>query len=119
MMKLVIFDPAMCCSTGVCGPGVDPVLTRISFALQSLKNKGYQINRFNLANEPREFTENSTINNLLQEKGIDALPAILLNGKLVKHGEYPSNGELAEWFYLKAEELEEKEPEKKINFTQL
>lgn len=24
MVKLQVFDPAMCCSTGVCGPSVDP-----------------------------------------------------------------------------------------------
>ena len=23
MKKMVIYDPAMCCSTGVCGPSVD------------------------------------------------------------------------------------------------
>jgi hypothetical protein len=26
MAKMQVFDPAMCCSTGVCGPSVDPTL---------------------------------------------------------------------------------------------
>ena len=30
MKKIEIFDPAMCCSTGVCGPGVDPELLRMA-----------------------------------------------------------------------------------------
>jgi hypothetical protein len=25
-----VFDPAMCCSTGVCGPSIDPELTRFA-----------------------------------------------------------------------------------------
>lgn len=27
-MKIEVFDPPMCCSSGVCGPAVDPVFPR-------------------------------------------------------------------------------------------
>jgi hypothetical protein len=29
-MRLDVFDPAMCCSTGVCGPEVDPQLVQFA-----------------------------------------------------------------------------------------
>jgi hypothetical protein len=45
----------MCCSTGVCGPSVDPELIRISVAVNNLKNKGIDVTRYNLASEPDAF----------------------------------------------------------------
>ncbi|MBL2347006.1 arsenic metallochaperone ArsD family protein, partial [Klebsiella pneumoniae] len=48
MKKIEIFDPAMCCSTGVCGPSVDSELIRISVAVNNLKNKGIDVTRYNL-----------------------------------------------------------------------
>ena len=36
MSKLEVFDPAMCCSTGVCGVDVDPVLVQFAADLQWL-----------------------------------------------------------------------------------
>lgn len=38
MKKMIIFEPAMCCSTGVCGPGVDPELLRVSTVINNLCN---------------------------------------------------------------------------------
>ena len=32
MTHLQVFDPPMCCSTGVCGPQVDPELPRFAAA---------------------------------------------------------------------------------------
>ena len=34
MKTLTVFDPAMCCSTGVCGSDVDQVLVDFSALLQ-------------------------------------------------------------------------------------
>lgn len=108
MKKVEIFDPAMCCSTGVCGPSVDPELTRLASAVFSLEKKGHDIKRYNLASEPGMFTENEAVNKILHEKGPDALPIIIVNGQVAKVGEYPTNMELAEWFEIKIEELKEK-----------
>lgn len=107
-MKVEIFDPVMCCSTGVCGPSVDPELTRVASAVYSLEKKGFDIKRYNLANEPNAFAENSEITQILNEKGPDALPVILINNQVKKVGEYPTNKELSEWFGIKKEELTEK-----------
>ena len=71
MKKLEIFDPAMCCSTGVCGPSIDPELMRISTTINSLKEKGIVIKRHGLSTEPQDFVNNKTINELLQKEGVD------------------------------------------------
>ena len=108
MRKIEIFDPAMCCSTGVCGPSVDPNLTRVASAVYSLEQKGNDIKRYNLANDPAAFTENQTVNKVLQEKGADALPITLLDDTVVKVGEYPTNEEFASWLDVNADELTQK-----------
>lgn len=107
-MKVEIFDPAMCCSTGVCGPSVDPELTRLASAVYSLEKKGFEIKRYNLANEPGAFAENSEITQILTEKGPDALPVTLVDNQIQKMGVYPTNEELSEWFGVKEDELKEK-----------
>jgi hypothetical protein len=58
MKTLTVFDPAMCCSTGVCGSDVDQVLVDFSADVQWLKGRGVQIERFNLAQQPMSFVEN-------------------------------------------------------------
>ena len=62
MKKMIIFDPAMCCSTGVCGPSVNPDLLRVSTALNRLKNKDIAIERYNLTSNPQAFVDNKIIN---------------------------------------------------------
>jgi Arsenical resistance operon protein ArsD len=108
MKKVEIFDPAMCCSTGVCGPSVDPELTRIASAVYSLEQKGFSISRYQLTNEPEKFAENPVVSKTLQEKGPDSLPLVLIDGEVVNMGTYPTNEELAEWFNLTPEELTKK-----------
>lgn len=108
MLKVEIFDPAMCCSTGVCGPSVDPELTRVASAVYSLGKKGFEIKRYNLTSEPNAFAENSEITKILNEKGPDALPVTLVNNQIKKIGKYPTNEELSEWFGVTTKELKEK-----------
>ena len=47
-----VFDPAMCCSTGVCGPDVDPDLVQFAADLDWLKTQGVIIQRHNRAQKP-------------------------------------------------------------------
>ncbi|KRG13981.1 arsenic resistance operon repressor [Virgibacillus soli] len=108
MKKVEIFDPAMCCSTGVCGPSMDPELTRVASVIYSLEKKGFYIIRYQLTNDPDKFAGNSEVNAVLHEKGPDALPVILVNDRVIKVGRYPTNEEFAEWFNVKPEELNEK-----------
>lgn len=90
-----VYDPALCCPTGVCGPGVDPALMEISRDLRWLEAQDVGVERFNLAQEPDAFVKNPRITGLMQAFGDDALPAVLVNDRVHIHGRYPSRDELA------------------------
>lgn len=89
-----VFDPAMCCPTGVCGPGVDPALLQIARDLRWLASRGARVVRVGLSQEPRAFVDNARVNGLLQAFGDAALPAVLVNGAVLAHGRYPSRDEV-------------------------
>ncbi|MDG4658232.1 arsenite efflux transporter metallochaperone ArsD [Ectobacillus antri] len=108
MRKIEIFDPAMCCPTGVCGPSIDPELIRISVAVQNLQKKGVDIVRYNLGSEPDAFVNNEVISQLLMEKGPDVLPIVLVDGTAIKEQGYPTNTELAELTGIPEEQLSQK-----------
>lgn len=97
MKKIEIFDPAMCCPTGVCGPAIDPELLRIATVVNSLKEKGINITRHGLSSEPMAFISNQVINDILQKDGAEVLPVTLVDGQVAKTGSYPSNQELSDW----------------------
>lgn len=120
MTKVEIFDPAMCCSTGVCGPGVDPELTRIAASVHALEKKGVNIQRYQLTNAPDKFADNKEVNQILVEKGPDALPVVLVNDVVESVGSYPSNHTLASWFDVDIEALSKKPTTRKsIDLSQL
>jgi len=96
-----VFDPAMCCSTGVCGPDVDTKLVQFAADLDWLKSEGVIVQRHNLSQNPAAFVENELVKTALTEKGEATLPVILLNGKVVTTGHYPDRAELTGWFKLK------------------
>ncbi len=93
MKKMQIFEPAMCCSTGLCGVSVDPELLRISTLLSALEKNGIKVERYNLSGSPQEFVKNKLINDYIKEKGAEGLPAVVLDGEVVITGRYPSNDE--------------------------
>jgi len=101
MKKIEIFDPAMCCSTGVCGPSIDPELMRMATVINELKEKGIIIKRHGLSNEPQDFLSNKVINDVLQKEGAGILPVTLVDGKIAKVKEYPTNEELSAWLDVK------------------
>lgn len=98
IMKTVqIYDKPMCCSTGVCGPEVDPVLPKFAADLDWLKNQGHSIERYNLAQQPQAFIDNKTIHHLLSTAGTDCLPVVVVDGEIVSQTVYPSREDLAGW----------------------
>lgn len=115
MKQVTIYDPAMCCDTGVCGPVADPKLTELAAAIHSLEKKGYSVTRFNLANNPAAFVENETVNAMLFEKGAEALPVTLVDGQLHKVSEHPTPQELAELFGVDADELAQNKPKIRLD----
>lgn len=105
MSKVEIFDPAMCCSTGVCGPGVDPELLRVATIINSLQKAGKDITRHNLKDEPEIYVTNQKINEVLMNQGADALPITLVDDEVVLTGKYPTNEEFVKWTGVTVEEL--------------
>ena len=95
MAKIHVFDPALCCSTGVCGTEVDQALVDFSADVEWLKRAGGQIERFNLAQQPLAFVENAVAKAFLERSGAEGLPLILIDGEIALAGRYPSRRELA------------------------
>lgn len=95
MNTLRVYDPAMCCSSGVCGPDVNPELAQFAGALQALeKGSDVSIERYNLAQQPQAFVSNGEVKALLAQRGSEVLPLIYLNAELRFTGRYPSRTEL-------------------------
>lgn len=90
MANVDIYDKPMCCSTGVCGPQVDPVLPRFAADLDWLKTQGHQVVRFNLAQQPAAFAENESVKKALSSESVQCLPLILVDGQIVSKAEYPN-----------------------------
>ena len=97
MKKIQVFDPALCCSSGVCGVDVDQALVDFSADVEWAKQNGAQIERFNLAQQPMAFAENPVVKGFLERSGAEALPLILVDGEFALAGRYPRREELARW----------------------
>ncbi|MDP1660256.1 MAG: arsenite efflux transporter metallochaperone ArsD [Methylotenera sp.] len=97
MKSIQIFDPAMCCNTGVCGVNVDQQLVDFSADLDWAKQQGAEVQRFNLAQQPMEFANNQVVRKFLERSGEEALPLILVDGEVALAGRYPNRTELARW----------------------
>lgn len=96
-MEIQIFEPALCCNTGVCGTDVDPALITFTADLNYLHSKGIDIKRHNLANDPLAFAENQTIKSFLEISGSENLPLTLVDGTTVMTGKYPTRDQLEKY----------------------
>ncbi len=97
MTVVRVFDPAMCCSTGICGPSVDPKLVRFAADLDWLKQQGVSVERFNLSQQPAAFAEDVAAKTALETRGEAGLPLVKVNGEVKSSGVFPSRDELAAW----------------------
>lgn len=109
MKNIRIFEPAMCCATGLCGPSIDPELLRISTLLSSLKEKGIVVKRYNLASDPQAFAQNEAVKELLSKQGTAILPVTLSGDDVVLTGRYPTNQEVLAWLQVDAQAIGLKE----------
>lgn len=93
MKCLEIYDPAMCCSSGVCGPSVDPQLSKLAADVAFLKSRGINMQRFNLAHQADQFATNPVV---LAEMGVEAehLPLFIIDG-VIRKGRYPRREDVA------------------------
>lgn len=97
MTKIQVFDPALCCSSGVCGTDVDQALVTFSAVVDWAKQNGLAIERFNLAQQPMAFADNAAVKGLLERSGEAALPITLVDGEVAFAGRYPTRDDLARW----------------------
>ena len=97
MKTIQVFDPALCCSTGVCGADVDQALVSFSADAAWAKLNGAKIERFNLAQQPMAFADNTVVKGFLERSGQEALPLVLVNGEVALAGRYLNRIELARW----------------------
>ncbi len=97
MTNLTVYDPAMCCSTGVCGAEVDQQLVTFAADLDWLKSNGVAVTRINLSQEPAKFAENSVVKSVLETSGVEGLPVVITGDAMSSSGRYPTREELAEF----------------------
>jgi len=96
MKNLTIYDPAMCCSTGICGADIDQKLVDFAADLDWLKSEGIEVRRINLSQEPALFAENEQVKSVLETSGIEGLPVILAGDEMQSSGQYPDREQLAQ-----------------------
>jgi hypothetical protein len=107
MTTIQIFDPALCCSSGVCGVDTDQALVAFAADADWAKRNGAKIERFNLAQQPVAFADNATVKGFLERSGQEALPLVLVDGAIALAGRYPNRTELARWAGLKEDAAEQ------------
>ncbi len=96
MTQIEVYDPPMCCSTGVCGPEPEDHLARFSADLAWLKHQGVEVRRYNLSQEPAAFTANPQVKQIVDATGGDGLPVVVVDGRVVSQEVYPTRQQLAE-----------------------
>jgi len=94
MNTVEIYDPPMCCSSGLCGPALDPVLLAVNDTILALQKQGVEVKRFNIAQQIKEVMANPEVAKAIHSKGKKALPMTFVNGTLFKSGAYPTYEEL-------------------------
>ena len=98
MKTIQVYDPPMCCSTGICGTDINPDLISFAAMLAQLGMHGVKVERFNLSQQPMAFVENATVKALLDKEGAEALPLVFLGGEVYLEGRYPNAAERPGFF---------------------
>lgn len=95
MTNITVYDPAMCCSTGICGAEVDQRLVTFAADLDWLKSQGIAVTRINLSQEPEKFAASDTVKGILETSGIEGLPVVIVDDAMRSTGRYPAREELS------------------------
>ncbi|MEI6196357.1 MAG: arsenite efflux transporter metallochaperone ArsD [Verrucomicrobiota bacterium] len=95
MKTIQVYEPPMCCSTGLCGNDIDPALVSFAAMLTQLGQQGVKVERYNLGQQPMAFVQNPTVKALLDQEGVAVLPVILLDGAVHLKGRYLTDAERA------------------------
>lgn len=100
MKTMKIFEPSMCCPTGLCGVSVDPELLRISTVLETLRKNGIEVGRYNLSSSPKAFIEEEAVQKFIKHFSPHKLPVTTVDGFIIIAGRYPTNEEFTNWLNL-------------------
>ena len=92
--SIELFDPPMCCPTGLCGPTLDQTLLDVSDMILALQADGWLVERYQMTSHPHKFINNMDIMRLVREKQMAALPITTVNGQVIKVGVYPTLTEI-------------------------
>jgi hypothetical protein len=106
MKTIQVYDPPMCCSTGICGTDINPDLVNFAALLAQLGTHGLKVERFNLGQQPMAFTQNPAVKAVLEKEGPDALPLIFLDGEVYLKGRYPTAAERPIFFHAALGQVE-------------
>lgn len=98
MKTIQVYDPPMCCATGICGTDINPDLVNFAALLAQLVTHGLKVERFNLGQQPLAFVQNTSVKALLDKEGSEALPIIFLDGEVYLKGRYPTAAERPVFF---------------------
>jgi hypothetical protein len=90
MNVLEIFEPALCCATGVCGPEPDQQLIELQNTINLLVKAEVQVKRYAINQVPMAFVKNETVKAFVKANGPGKLPLTLLDGELILAGSYPT-----------------------------
>ena len=88
MARIAVYEPAGCCSTGVCDPATSDAMAQFASAMEGLNQQGVDVERFELSSRPDAFASNETVKAALENEGVDCLPLIMVDGEIVSKGTY-------------------------------
>ncbi|GAA2028501.1 hypothetical protein GCM10009740_17640 [Terrabacter terrae] len=100
MPEIHVYEPALCCSTGVCGPELDERLVVFTADLTHVNEAGGQVQRHNLANDPQAFVTDDAVRDFLHLAGSEGLPLTMVDGVTVLTGIYPTREQLTRYAAL-------------------
>ena len=89
-----MFDPPMCCPSGLCGPSLDQTLLDVNEMVMTLQRENLRVERYQMTSNPNAFLSNAEVMKLVREKQMEALPIIVVRGRVIKVGVYPSVDEI-------------------------
>ena len=93
-VSVELFDPPLCCPTGLCGPTLDQTLLDVNEMVVALKTEGVTVERYQMAGQPHAFLSNADVMRLVREQQMAALPITVVHGRVVKVGQYPTLAEV-------------------------
>ena len=102
MPEIHVYEPALCCTTGVCGPELDQSLVSFTADVAHVNEAGGQVMRHNLANDPQAFVTDDGIRAFMHVAGSEGLPLTTVGGVTVLTGAYPTRDQLLRFAGLPA-----------------